>query len=70
MSEPPDEYDPEVWGPWPKGGVMVSKQDGKTTFFPIAAMYLSTWLFFANCLLVIFRSGYLSKSFGKLEQKS
>ena len=26
MSEPPDEYDPHIWGPWPEGGMMVSKK--------------------------------------------
>ena len=24
MTEPPDEYDSDIWGPWPKDGMMVS----------------------------------------------
>ena len=23
MTHPPEEYDPEIWGPWPKDGLMV-----------------------------------------------
>ena len=24
MTHPPEEYDTEIWGPWPKDGLMVS----------------------------------------------